>query len=100
MLALASVWIAMASLLLAVIMAGYRPAMTDLTMTLVLYFGSPGALCFGGLVLWAYRKEELPDPGVASQRTQAWVAIGMALIAAAIVYLLVILADPIERFAE
>ena len=99
MLALASVWIALVSLVLAVIMAGYRPAMTDLTVTLVLYFGSPGALCFAGLVLWAYRKEALPDPGVASQRTQAHVAIGMAVIAAAIVYLLVMLADPIERFA-
>lgn len=97
MLALASVWIGLASSLLAVIMVVYRPAMTDLTVTLVLYFGSPGALCFAGLVLWAHRKEESMEPGLDAQRTQARVAIGLALIAAAIVYLLVIYAAPIER---
>ncbi len=95
--ALASAWIGLASLLLAAIMALYRPAMTDLTVTLVLYFGSPGAMCFAGLVLWAYRKEDALDPGIAAQRAQARVAIVLALVAALIVYLLVIFAEPIPR---
>ena len=37
----------------------YRPLMTDLTILLVLYFGSPGALCLAILVLWVHRGE--PD---------------------------------------
>ena len=95
--ALASTWIGLASLLLAATMALYRPAMTDLSVTLVLYFGSPGAFCLAGLVLWAYRKDVGAEPGIAAQRMQAKVAIGLALIAAAIVYLLVIFAEPIPR---
>jgi hypothetical protein len=90
MLALASVWIALASLLLAAAMAVYRPAMTDVTVLLVLYFGSPGALCLAGLTLWAHRKDTSTDPGLAARCLQAKVAIAMALAAAAIVYLLII----------
>ncbi len=96
MLAFSSVWIALASLLLAVAMLVYRPIMTDLNLTLVLYFGSPGALCFAGLTLWAFRKEDATDPGVAARRMQSTVAIVIALLAAAIVYALVIRADRIE----
>ena len=97
MLALAGVWISLASLLLAVAMVVYRPAFTDVTVTLVLYFGSPAALCFAGLVLWAFRKESDPDPGVAAQRVQAKVAIALAIVAAAIAYALVILAQQRPR---
>ena len=103
MLALASVWIGLAALALSAAMVVYRPAFTDLTVTLVLYFGSPGSLCLAGLVLWAYRKEDHADPGLAAQRKQAWVAIGLALVAAAIVYLLVIFSrklEPLERPAS
>jgi hypothetical protein len=39
MLALFSVWIGLGSLFLALAMLVYRPAMTDLTIPLVLYFG-------------------------------------------------------------
>ncbi len=99
MLAFSSVWIALASLLLAVAMLVYRPTMTDLNLTLVLYFGSPGAICFAGLTLWAFRKDDSSDPGVAARRTQSKVAIFMALLAAAIVYALVIRADRIEPIA-
>ena len=56
MLAFSSVWIALASLLLAVAMLVYRPTMTDLNLTLVLYFGSPGAICFAGLTLEGMRE--------------------------------------------
>ena len=100
MLAFASVWIGLATLALSATMLLYRPAFTDLTVTLVLYFGSPGALCFAGLVLWAHRKEDGADPGVSAQRLQAKIAIGLALLAAAIVYMLIINSqklDPFER---
>jgi hypothetical protein len=89
MLALAGVWIALASLLLAVAMAVYRPAMTDLTITLVLYFGSPGAMCLAGLTWWAHRTD-LTDGGAVARKTQAKIAVGMAIAAAAIVYILII----------
>ena len=96
MLALTSVWIGLTAMVLAVAMLVHRPAFTDLTVTLVLYFGSPGALCFAGLVLWAHRKEDGADAGVAAQRLQAKAAITLALLAAAIVYALVIGAAPVE----
>jgi heme/copper-type cytochrome/quinol oxidase subunit 2 len=100
MLALTSVWIGLASLALSAAMVVYRPAFTDLTVTLVLYFGSPGAMCFAGLVLWAYRKEVGADPGIAAQRKQATVAIVLALLAAAIVYLLVIFSHKLESIED
>ncbi len=99
MLAFMSVWISLCTLLLAATMLLYRPAFTDTTVVLVLYFGSPGALCFAGLILWAFRKEDSTDPGMTSQRTQCVAAIIMALLAAAIVYVLIIQSEkfiPIE----
>lgn len=99
MLAFTSVWTGLATLTLASAMVVHRPWMTDLMLTLVLYFGSPGTLCLGGLVLWAYRKEPAADPGVSAQRLQAKVGIFMALLATGIGYALVIMADrvtPIE----
>ena len=97
MLAFASVWIALASLLLAIAMVVYRPAFTDLYVTAVLYFGAPGAMCLAGMLLWAYRKEDDPDPGLVSQRLQAKVAIGLSIVASAIVYVLVMFAEQRPR---
>jgi peptidoglycan biosynthesis protein MviN/MurJ (putative lipid II flippase) len=96
-LALASVWIGLAALVLAATMVLYRPAFTDWTVPMVLYFGSPGAMCLAGLVLWAYRKEDPTDPGLSAQRLQAKIAIAFALIAAAIVYLLFIFSEKLAR---
>ena len=93
MLALLSVWISLASLIVAVVMVLYRPAFNDALIPLVVMFGSPGALAMAGIVLWAYRKEPDDDPGIRAQRVQAKFAITLSLIAAAIVYLLVIFAD-------
>ncbi len=95
MLALLSVWIGLASLAIAAAMFGHRALFSDIGVTLVLYLGSPGALCLAGLVLWAYRKEGSSDPGVSAQRLQAKVAIVLALIASAIVYALFIASDKI-----
>ena len=96
MLAFASVWMGLATLVLAAAMVVHRPWLTDLMMTLVLYFGSPGTLCLGGLVLWAYRKEDAGDPGVSAQRLQAKVAIFMALLATSLAYGLVIFAERVS----
>ena len=96
MLALSGVWIALASFFVALAMVLYRPLFTDVTVTLVLYFGSPGALFFAGLVLWAYRKEPTTDPGIRAQRVQAKVAIAVAVLAASIVYLLIFRSQKLE----
>ena len=90
MLALASVWLGLITLLLAAAMVLYRPALTDWTVTLVLYFGAPGSICFAGLTLWAHRTEDAVDSGIAARRAQAKVAIVLSVIAAALVYTLII----------
>jgi hypothetical protein len=94
--ALASVWVGLLTLGLSAAMLLYRPAMTDLTILVVLYFGAPAALCFAGLVLWAHRKDESADPSIAAQRVQAKVAIPLAVLAAAIVYGLIIFSEKLE----
>lgn len=96
MLALLSVWIGLASFVLSALMLLYRPAMTDLTVLMVLYFGSPGTLCLALLVLWAHRGDTSPEPALIAQRTQCKVAIVMAILAAAIVYGLIIASQKIE----
>jgi hypothetical protein len=96
LLALLSVWISLLVFVLSFTMAFYRPAFTDLTVVLVLWFGSPLALCLSGLVLWAYRKDTSGDRAIAAQRTQAKVAIGLALAATAIVYALIIFSTKLE----
>jgi len=90
MAALASVWLALAALLLATAMLVYRPAMTDVAVTLVLYFGAPGALCLAILTLWAHREDDVSDRGLQGRRLQAKVAMVFALAAAAIVYALIV----------
>ena len=100
MAALLSVWIGLATALLAAAMLVHRPLFSDLAVTLVLWFGSPGAMCLAGLVLWSHRKADSADPGVAAQRLQAKVAIALAIAAAAIVYALVLGADRVGRIAD
>jgi len=96
MLALIGVWLGLASFGLSLVMLLYRPAFTDATVTAVLYFGSPGAICLAGLVLWAHRKDQSADPGLRAQRLQAWVAIVLAIMAAGIVYGLIILSTKLD----
>ncbi len=90
MLSFLSVWVGFCSFFMSLVMLFYRPAFTDANVVSVLYFGSPGALCFGGLILWAYRKEGPDDPALQAQRLQSKIGIGFALAAAAIVYMLII----------
>ncbi|MBI4716655.1 MAG: hypothetical protein HY763_02540 [Planctomycetes bacterium] len=97
MLAFLGVWVALAAFLLAAVMVVHRPTFTDLTVLLVLYFGAPGAMCLAGLTLWAHRKDGDNDPGVRARRLQSKVAIALAILAAAIVYGLVMGAEQIER---
>ncbi len=99
MLAFAGVWIAFASFVVALAMLVYRPAMTDLSIWLVLWLGAPLSMCFAGLILWAYRKDVSDDPAITAQRTQAKVALALSITAAAIVYVLIIYSEkfiPIE----
>lgn len=96
MLALLGVWLGLVSFVLAAAMLLYRPAMTDLGILLILYFGAPGSLCLAGLVLWAHRADTDGDPGIAAQRLQSKVAIVLSLAAAAIVYGLIIASQKIE----
>ncbi len=96
MLALLSVWVGLLSLIVATSMAIHRPFFTDMNVVGVLWFESPGALCFGGLILWAYRKEDDSDPAIQSQRLQAKVGITLAILAAAIVYILIIYSQKLE----
>ncbi len=100
MLAFAAVWLGLASLLIAIVMAVYRPAFTDLSVVLVLYFGSPGALCLALLTLWAFRKEDSGDSGLQARRLQCHVAVLLALVAAAIVYLLIIYSTKLEPIEQ
>lgn len=90
MLALFSVWMGLAAFVLALVMLVHRPTMTDLTIPLVLWFSAPASMALGGIVLWAYRKEQQADSGIAAQRMQARVGIVLALLGAGIVYGLII----------
>ena len=101
MLSLLSAWIGLVTFLLAAGMVVHRPMMTDLAVTVVLWLGSPGSMCLAGLVLWAYRKEP-GDPAIHGQRVQAKVAIVMSILAAALVYILIIYSQklvPVEGAA-
>ena len=54
------------------------------------------AMTLGAVVLWAYRKRDSSEPGIAQQRLQAKVAIALSLIAVTMVYLLIMLATPVD----
>jgi hypothetical protein len=61
-------------------------------------YGSVIGLFLGIVVLWQMRKESRPLPeAMVNQRVQAWVAIVLALLAAAIIYLHVALRGPGRR---
>lgn len=96
MLALGSTWLGLLTLVVAAAMALHRPFFADLPVTFVLWLGAPGAMCLGGLVLWAHRKDRSNDAAVAAQRIQAKVGIGMAVVAAAIVYALIIGSEKLD----
>jgi hypothetical protein len=64
----------------------------------VLIYGSVIGLFLGIVVLWQMRKEPRPLPeALVNQRLQAWVAITLALLAAAVIYLHVALRGPGAR---
>ncbi len=90
MLALLSVWLGLASLVMSLVMVLYRPAFHDVLLLVEMYFACPLSLMFGGLLLWATRKEKSQN---AAPRLQAKVGIALALVAAVLVYGLVALAE-------
>lgn len=59
-------------------------------------YGCCLAMTLGVLVLWGYRKRDPSEPGIAQQRAQAKVAIGLSLVAVVVVYLLIMLATPVD----
>jgi hypothetical protein len=96
MLALLSVWIGLAALALAVLMAVRRSLFTDVMVPLTLY-SAIFALTFAGLTLWSLRKQPAAEPGVAARRSQSFVGIALGLAAITIVYLLVGFAERVPR---
>ena len=88
MLALLSVWLAMAALIMSVAMVLHRAWFTDVWLTVALYTAIL-SLTLAGMTLWALRKEPATGPGVAGRRRQCQVGIGLSLAAIAIVYALV-----------
>ncbi len=93
MLSLFSVWLGSASLIMSLAMVLYRPAFDDVLILIDMYFACPLSLTFGGLVLWATRREKSQhDPA----RLQAKIGIALALLAAAIVYILVASAEQLD----
>lgn len=95
MFALLSVWLGLACLVAAIGMVVWRGMFTDGMVFALLWLGAPGALWLAGMSLWAHRKRDAGEPGVAAQRLQCKVAIGIAILAAGIVYLLIIKADEV-----
>lgn len=93
MLGLLSSWLGLVALIMSAIMVAYRPAFNDLVLLIHMYFMCPLSMTFGGLVLWSTRREKSQ---LRRARLQAKVGIVMAVVAAAIVYLLVALAEPIN----
>jgi hypothetical protein len=96
MLALLSVWLGLAAMLLAAVMVVRRALFHDVWITITLYTAVL-ALTLGGVALWALRKESREDPAVPAQRTQCFVGCGCALLAIAIVYTLVARAEVVPR---
>ena len=65
-------------------------AFNDVLLLIERYFACPLARMFGGLLLWATRKEKSQNE---APRLQAKVGITLALVAAAMVYCLVAFAE-------
>jgi hypothetical protein len=88
MLALLSVWLAMAALLLSGAMLVRRAWFTDVWLTVALYTAIL-SMTLAGMTLWALRKEPGDGLGVSGRRQQCRVGFGLSLVAIAIVYALV-----------
>lgn len=83
MTAFVAVWSGVLALLFALVNLTLVPF--EWRLLVMLYWGFADALpmTLGFLVLWGYRKSGHDDPGVCAQRTQCWVAIGLAAAALA-----------------
>ncbi|GMU23912.1 MAG: hypothetical protein AMXMBFR13_39890 [Phycisphaerae bacterium] len=88
MLALLSVWLGVAALLLSLVMAVWRRTFTDVWLAVALYTAI-FSLTFAGMTLWSLRREPRELPAVAARRAQSRVGIGLSLTAIAVVYGLV-----------
>jgi len=106
--ALASAWLGLLTLLASIVfpflpgsrdpraeLQHLRPySFADKFLPLPIY-GSVAAIFLGIIVLWQMRREPRPlPPALVAQRAQAWVAIVLALIGAAVIYACVALRGP------
>lgn len=99
MAAFLSAWMGLACLAFAVVMIFYGPALNSVTIVVELW-GTAAAMTVAGLVFWAHRNEP-PTTAIKMQRLQAGFGIGLAVIAAAIVYVLIIgRSTPVEPAAS
>ena len=94
---MASVWLGLSCCVIAAWMVWQRHRLGDFEF--VMWFDLEVAclaMALAGLVLWGYRKREATELGIAQQRLQAKVGIGLSLVAVTAVYLLIMLATPVE----
>lgn len=94
---LVSVWLGLACCATSVWMVVRRRTLSqfELVTPLNLYACCLG-MTLGVVVLWGYRKRDESEPGIVQQRLQAKVGIGLSLAAVVVVYLLIMLATPVE----
>lgn len=83
-----SVWLGLAALVVAALMAVRREWLTDVGIAVALY-SAIFSLTFAGMTLWALRKEPADGPGVAGRRTQCKAGAGLSVAGIIIVYALV-----------
>lgn len=94
---LLSVWLALFSLAASIWMVVQRRRLGDFEFVMWLDLEVAClAMALAGLVLWGYRKRDASEAGIIQQRLQAKVAIGLSLVAVTVVYLLIILATPVD----
>ena len=94
---LASVWLGFSCCAASVWMVVQRRTLGQFELLTPLnLYGCCLAMTLGAVVLWGYRKRDSSEPGIAQQRLQAKVGIGLSLAAVTVVYLLIMLATPLE----
>ena len=89
MLSIISVWTGLLALLMSTAMLIRRSLFTSIWLTISMYTAI-FSLTLAGVALWGLRKEYSREHGVAGQRSQCYIGIGLSGIAIAIMYGLVL----------
>ena len=96
MAALVSAWMGLACCVVGLAMLLWRGAFDDRLLPVVLW-GACATIAVAGTMLFAFRKEPTGTEGIAAQRMQCKVGIGLALVAVVIVYALFYFAHEVPR---